>query len=210
MENEIPEEGILLTDTGPADSKRGEYRPFTGLLASYLSDPDVWANYEDKELAEAEEALRDWIEEMCKIPSWRATNSKRRKYTFSMLFELVTGDKYDQKKHASQVRMWVTLFRYYSSRIQKAGNINGKMYTKTVYLISPSRLKKPPYSLRLRVPWLVEHDMAIDARTIYGPMKDSLKPGHARNPRTEENMRKRREMGRKRYEQWSLGKKKTL
>ena len=166
---------------------------------AFLSDPEMWKNWEDVELAKAEEMLRDWIERMCEVPSWRSTRSKKRRYTFSMLFELVTGERYEQRKHARHIRMWTTLFRYYSSRIQNAASIDGKMYTKTIYVISPKRLERPPYSLRLRIPWLVEHGMAIDQRTMTNPQSDVLRPGHARNPRTEESMRRRHEEMKRRY-----------
>lgn len=195
---EIPEGGIPLTRDGEPERKPTRLEVCAEAQA-YLSDPEVWANYEDRFLAEAESILRSWMEEMCKVPKWRATSAKCRRYTFSMLFEILTGEPYDQKRHASQISTWTTLFRYYSSRVQKAGSINGKMYTKTIYVISPKRLKRPPYSIRLRIPWLVENGYAIDRRTMIGPNSDLVEPGHARNPRTEENMRLRRKKGRERY-----------
>lgn len=199
MIDEIPDTGFDLSGSDDADEKP-TMKPITGQIAVFLGDPKVWENYEDRRLAEAESALRAWIEEMSGQAKWRTTSAKCRRYTFSMLFHLVTGEEYDHKKHAGTVRMWSNLFRYYSSRVQKSASINGKQYNKTIYVISPQRLKKPPFSVRLRIPWLAEHGIAIDARTIYGPLNDDLKPGHARNPRTEENMRRRREEGRKRYE----------
>lgn len=204
MVDSIPDEGFDLL-AGGEERKKTEMKPITGQIAAMLGDPKVWENYENHELADAEEALRSWIEEMSRLPKWRTTNAKCRRYTFSMLFELVTGEKYVHSRHAGKTRMWANLFRYYSSRVQKSASINGKQYNKTVYVISPQRLKKPPFSVRLRIPWLAEHDIAIDARTIYGPLNDDIKPGHARNPRTEENMRRRREEGRKRYERRNDG-----
>ena len=205
MVDSIPETGINLADMASEGSKEPVKRkPLVGQAAAFLADPDVWKNYENDLLVEVETMLRDWMTEMCKLPSWRGTNAKRRKYTFSMVFELVTGERYDQKKHANQIKTWTTLLRYYSSRVQKSGNINGKFYSKTVYMLSPARLKRPPYSIRLRIPWLIEHGYAIDKRTIENMNGDLCEPGHARNPRTEANMRQRSKEARKRYEQWSL------
>lgn len=195
---EIPKEGIRLGGE-PVVPNLGPGMDIPPRAMAFLSDPQMWRNWEDVELAKAEEMLRDWIERMCEIPSWRSTRSKKRRYTFSMLFELVTGERYEQRKHAKYIRTWTTLFRYYSSRIQNAASIDGKMYSKTIYVISPKRLERPPYSLRLRIPWLVEHGMAIDQRTMTNPQSDVLRPGHARNPRTEESMRRRREEMRRRY-----------
>lgn len=198
--DQLPEEGIDLLALNTRNQEMPTIKkPLTGQAAAFLSDPELWENYENEALAAAETALRDWITEMRKVPSWNATNSKKRRYTFSMLFELVTGEKYEQRKHAKWISMWRTLFRYYSSRVQKAGSLDGKMYSKTIYVISPQRLKRPPFSLRLRIPWLVEHGYAIDKRTMYGPNSELVKPGHARNPRTDANMERRREEARERY-----------
>ena len=205
MVDSIPETGINLADMASEASKKPvERKPLVGQAAAFLADPDIWKNYENDLLAEVETMLRDWMTEMCKLPSWRGTNAKRRKYTFSMVFELVTGERYDQKKHANQIKTWTTLLRYYSSRVQKSGNINGRFYSKTVYMLSPARLKRPPYSIRLRIPWLIEHGHAIDKRTMENLNHDLCEPGHARNPRTEANMRQRSKEARQRYEQWSL------
>lgn len=205
MVDSIPEEGLdLLKTAAEASGKSIQRKPLVGQAAAFLADPDLWKNYENEKLAEIEEALRSWMEEMSQLPSWRTKNAKYRRYTFSMVFELVTGERYEQRRDASQIKAWTTLLRYYSSRVQKSGNIDGKFYSKTVYVLSPKRLERPPYSIRLRIPWLVEHGYAIDKRTMVNLNDDLVEPGHARNPRTEENMRKRREEGRKRYEKWSL------
>ena len=205
MVDSIPETGIDLVRMASDDAGEPVKRkPLVGQAAAFLADPECWENYENDLLAEVEQMLRDWIEEMSKVPAWRATNAKRRKYTFSMIFQLVTGERYDQRKHANQIKTWTTLLRYYSSRVQKSGNIDGRFHSKTVYVISPARLKRPPYSIRLRIPWLIEHGYAIDKRTMENLNGDLCEPGHARNPRTEANMRKRSEEARKRYEKWSL------
>lgn len=205
MVDTIPEEGLdLQAMASEASREPRQVKPLVGQAAAFLADEECWKNYENEMLAEVETALRSWIEEMSKLPAWRTTNAKMRRYTFSMVFELVTGEKYDQKKHANQIKTWTTLLKYYSSRVQKAGNINGKLYAKTVYVISPQRLKRPPYSIRLRIPWLMEHGYAIDKRTMENVNHDLCQPGHARNPRTEANMRERSRKARERYEEWSL------
>lgn len=207
MVDSIPETGINLADMASEASKKPiERKPLVGQAAAFLADPDIWKNYENDLLAEVETMLRDWMTEMSKLSAWNTTNAKKRKYTFSMVFELVTGERYDQKKHANQIKTWTTLLRYYSSRVQKSGNINGRFYSKTVYMLSPARLKRPPYSIRLRIPWLIEHGHAIDKRTMENLNHDLCEPGHARNPRTEANMRQRSKEARQRYEQWSLSK----
>ena len=207
MVDSIPETGINLVDMASEGSREPiKRKPLVGQAAAFLADPDIWKNYESDLLVEVETMLRDWMTEMSKLSAWKTTNAKRRKYTFSMVFELVTGERYDQKKHASQIKAWTTLLRYYSSRVQKSGNINGKFYSKTVYVLSPARLKRPPYSIRLRIPWLIEHGHAIDKRTMENLNHDLCEPGHARNPRTDANMRQRSKEARKRYEQWSLSK----
>ena len=207
MVDSIPETGINLADmASEASRKPVERKPLVGQAAAFLADPDIWKNYENDLLAEVETMLRDWMTEMSELSAWKTTNAKKRKYTFSMVFELVTGERYDQKKHANQIKTWTTLLRYYSSRVQKSGNINGRFYSKTVYMLSPARLKRPPYSIRLRIPWLIEHGHAIDKRTMENLNHDLCEPGHARNPRTEANMRQRSKEARQRYEQWSLSK----
>lgn len=205
MVDRIPEEGLdLQAMASEASSKPKEMKPLVGQAAAYLADEECWKNYENEMLADIEIALRSWMEEMSRLPAWKTTNAKRRKYTFSMVFELVTGEKYVQKKHANQIKAWTTLLKYYSSRVQKSGNINGKFYSKTVYMLSPARLKRPPYSIRLRIPWLAENGYAMDKRTMENLNGDLCQPGHARNPRTEANMRQRSKKARERYEQWSL------
>lgn len=167
-------------------------------VTPYLADPAVWKNYEDDDLYRADSLVRDWIAKMSENSGWRHRRLRRR-YTFSQLWKLIYGYDYDHKKHAKKLRMHVHLFNYYSSRVQKSAMIEGKLVTKTVYTISPGRLKKPPYSLRLRIEWMQEHGMQVDQRTFKDPRKELIKAGRARNPRTDANMRRRREEGRKRY-----------
>jgi len=167
------------------------------LLVPIFADRDKWANYSDLFLYEAEKALRKWIALCSKNSKWRG-QQKYRRYTFKMLYEEIFGKPYTQAETAPYMPRLVKLFSYYSSRIQKAGSINNKMYSKTIYCISPARLEKPPYSLRLRIEWFAERGEVPNNWNMKLP-KDSLKAGHARLPLTEANMERRREEGRRRY-----------
>ena len=88
---------------------------------------------------------------------------------------------------------------YYSTRKQKEGSILGKKINKTIYTLSLRRYKRlAPFSLKLRIPWLEEqgkvptwHNMQL--------VKDTLETGHARNKKTDENMRRRREQAQAAY-----------
>lgn len=196
MIDEIPEEGIPLGET---IGTKGERRPVVGNMAAFLSDPALWDNWEDKNLYECERMIRDWMAEMCKVPKWRASNAKCRRYTFSMAFQLVTGERYVQKKHARYIHAFTRVLAYYSSRVQKSGSIDGKFHSKTIYNLSPRRLERPPLSLRLRFEWLAERGVRPTKANMQNVDADVLRPGHARNPRTDEHMRERREAGRARY-----------
>lgn len=165
-------------------------------ILPYISSPEAWRQYNDDRVYEADKLTREWIAVLSKSNKWKASKGMRR-YTFSMIFGQIMGRPYDCKRDAKMTNAFSRVFAYYSSRVQKQGVIAGKAYTKTIYTISPARLRKPPYSLRLRLEWMADQGMIPDSRNMALP-KD-LKPGHARNPKTEENMRRRREEGRKRY-----------
>lgn len=166
-------------------------------LLPYLGEPDRWEQYTDAMTYEMDSMIREWIATMCKVPSWKRSYRNRR-YTMSMVIEQVYGRPYDQAKDQKRVMRLSRILAYYSTRVQNGGSINGKSYAKTIYTISPNRLNKPPYSLKLRLEWLAERGEVPTHRNMALP-KDDLKPGHARNPRTEKNMEKRREQARQRY-----------
>lgn len=197
MIDEIPETGIALGDDLSSKGERSGIED--GYQAAFLADPELWANWEDQRLYDAEVAIRGWIERMSENPKWARTNARCRRYTFSMVFELITGEKYDQKRHMKYVHTWTMVLSYYSSRVQKGGSINGRPYTKTIYNLSPKRLSRPPLSLRLRFEWLAERGVKPTEANMHNPQNDLLRPGHARNPRTDERMRQRREEARARY-----------
>ena len=109
---QIPTDGFdLLKKREKQVLSHDPKRMIVGHAESFLAEPGLWENYEDEALAKAETMLRDWITKMSEIPGWKRV-IKRRKYTFSMLFKMVTGDDYEQKKHAKEIRMWTNLFRY--------------------------------------------------------------------------------------------------
>ena len=163
----------------------------------YLASADRWEQYNNETVYTLDSLVRQWIATMAKSKAW-CNSAKKRRYTMSMVFEQIYGRKYDSTKDAKIVKPLTSILAYYSTRVQKSGSINGKTYTKTIYTISQRRLGKPPYSLKLRLEWLSERGELPTWRGMALP-KDDLKPGHARNPKTEANMERRREAGKARY-----------
>lgn len=166
----------------------------------YISDPAAWTQYSDEFIYEFEIMFREWLKIMSENTEW-CRKYRYRRYTTGMLWEILTGNKWNCKTDSKYSTKIAKIFAYYSCKIQKSGVIDNKHYTKTVYTISPPRLKNPPYSLKLRLEWLYEQGEIPTRQNMKLP-KDDLKPGHARNPRTEENMRLRHEEGNRRYQEW--------
>jgi len=166
-------------------------------LLPFISTTKAWEQYSDPVIYETDKLIRDWISIMRKNSRW-CSNVYRRKYTMSMIFEQIYGRPYDQKIDAKKTNKMQKVLAYYSTRVQTGGSIDRKKYTKTIYTISPKRVDKPPYSLRLRVEWLAEQGKIPTYQNMRMP-KDDLEPGHARNPRTDKNMQRRREQARKIY-----------
>lgn len=147
-----------------------------------LTTPDRWANYSDDAIYEADKRIRDWIRTM--RSKWTKKGMDRR-YSFVMLCDILGLSKIvETRKNYKSISK---VFAYYSTRINKQTTINGKK-CKNVYTISPKRLDRLPYSLRLR---LEEMDGEGAWQSFKLP-KDDLEPGHARNPRTEANMQRRK------------------
>lgn len=166
-------------------------------MMPWIGTSEAWEQYSDDRVYHADKLVRAWIAEMKRNSKWVRT-AKLRRYRFSDLFHLVTGEEYDASKHSKTVHIYTRIFSYYSSRIQRGGSINGKSKNKTIYCISPKRLEKCPYSLKLRLEWFAERGEIPTSANMALP-KDDLRIGHARNPRTEANMRKREAEGRRRY-----------
>ncbi len=190
----ISKEGWSFEEDKPVFESKRSTIPYEAM--PWLNDPEMMAKYEDPYIYDMEVKLREWIAEMSKISAWK-NNIKARRYTFGMLWKLVYGEDYDQKKHAKHIRRGINLFSHYSSRVQKAGSFNGKTRFKTTYVISPKRADCRPYGLKLRVEWLLENGYQLRADNMGEP--ERLMPGHARSPRTEANMERRREVGREKY-----------
>lgn len=190
-------DGWVFDLTAPEKSDVPKPQPLDDRMLPVLSDPAKWRNYSNDILYEGEKALRHLIAKLGENSTWH-NQARRRRYTFSMLFEMMFGRPYDQKKDARMVVPLTRVMAYYSSRIQKTGYVNGKWRDKTSYTISPKRLKRPPYSLRLRMEWLAEQGLVPNGKNMQLP-KDNLRPGHARNKRTDANMQRRSEEAKRRY-----------
>jgi hypothetical protein len=162
------------------------------MATSYLEGAGKWENYSDPVVYECDSLMRQFLESKTSDPKWNTTSTKWRRFTPGMMFEVLYGRKYEQADYPKILKL-LKIMGYYSSRIQKSGVIRGKKTNKNVYCLSLKRYKKmPPYSLKLRLEWLQEKGELPCWQNMRLP-SDYLKPGHARNKRTEENMEKRRE-----------------
>lgn len=172
------------------------------MVPGYLDGPGKWENYSDNVMYELESLLMKWFEANAGTERWR--KDKRgywRRFTCGMMFEQLYGRKADIRSHEDQVRLrrLPRLMAYYSSRVQKEGSVRGKKMTKSIYTLSTKLYhQRPPYNLKLRLEWLSDRGELPCWQNMKLP-KDDLKPGHARNPRTDENMRRRRERSRQLY-----------
>jgi len=172
------------------------------MAPGYLEGPGKWENYTDNYVYELESLLRKWF--ALKIDSGEWKNDKRgfyRRFTCKLIFEQLYGRLPDFNDHndRTKIRRLPKLLAYYSSRIQKNGSIRGKNYSKSIYTLSPKLYKtRPPYNLKLRLEWLSEKGEMPTWHNMMLP-KDDLKPGHARNKKTEENMRLRSERAKQRF-----------
>lgn len=165
-------------------------------LQPILNTQAKWENYSDHDTYRFDKLVREFIETMSKDPKWRGS-AKLRRYTMAMVWVRITATEWTSRENRYAARL-SKILAYYSTKVQKGGMIGGKAYSKTIYTLSPARLKKPPYSLKLRLEWLAERGELPTASNMDLP-RDDLKPGHARNPRTERNMERRREDGKRRY-----------
>lgn len=167
-----------------------------GQLVALLGESDRWSQYENKLVYELDSLVRQWIIENSKHAKWKSHYMCRR-YTMRMVYEQIYNKPYEPDGY---INSWLPrILTYYSTRVQKGGSIYGKTYsTRTIYTISPARIKKPPYSLKLRLEWFAENDI-MPTYSNMSLVKDKLKPGHARNPRTNANMVARSERAKARY-----------
>lgn len=172
------------------------------VFPGYLEGAGKWENYSDNVVYELESLLRKWFESKVDTEQWK--KDKRgywRRFTCGMMYEQLYGHKadMDDKDDRTKLRRLPKLLSYYSSKIQKEGSVRGKKMTKSIYTLSPKLYRqRPPYNLKLRLLWLQEKGELPCWQNMKLP-KDDLKPGEARNPKTNENMRIRRERAKQRY-----------
>lgn len=192
--------GAFVLGGEPETIKRGD-KVFRNDVVPFINEPKAWEQYHNTVLYDAEVTLRNWIKEMSKDPKWYGSH-KNRRYMFSQLFEILFGRPYENSD-AKYIRQLTDLFSYYSSRIQNTfwDKERQKSRTKTNYTISPKRADKPPYSLKLRMEWFDEQGIKMTEYNMRLYERD-LKPGHARNPRTNANMEKRSEKKREQYREY--------
>lgn len=165
-----------------------------------LTRPDAWENYSDDLVYETDKRIREWIEKMRNTWSRRGLD---RRYTFRQLVQILgIEDEVDTRKNYAIVSR---VFAYYSTKIQKQATVDGKK-KKNVYTISVARLKRAPYSLRLRMEAMMDNG---DPRSLRLP-KDDLEMNHARNKRTEANMRRRSEEARRRHREYQAERRERL
>lgn len=186
-------EPFSLKDEKPKQFSTRENLPKWAI--PYLSSEQAWDNYSDPLVYEVDKRLREWIKEM--RPVWRTKRGQGldRRFQFATLMEII-GIEIDQEVRKNYQKI-ARIFAYYSSKVSKQTRING-VKKKGVYTISPSRVDRQPYSLKLR---MEEFGDQMDGRQFRLP-EDDLEPGHARNPRTDENMQRRAEEGRRRMNEY--------
>lgn len=161
--------------------------------APYLSTTKAWDNYSDELVYEVDKRMRKWLKE--NKSRWTKRKATDRRFTMAEILKLIGLDVDPRGKNLIRVKHVIA---YYSTKIQKRLIING-VRKKTVYTVSPRRLERQPYSLKLRIELMGDEEGTW--RELRVP-KDNLEPGHARNPRTEANMRRREEIGRKNWNEY--------
>lgn len=169
-------------------------------MAPILGTAEQWNNYTNQILYDWEVLVRQWILRHAENHKW-ASYSKNRRYTMKMVIEEITGEEYDQAKFAKVTPVLRKILEFYSTKVAKSGSINGKNYTKTIYTVSQKRVKsQKPISLKLRLEMFKEqgiiptvNNMQLHSKRAY------LKPGQARNPRTQATIDKRRAAAKERY-----------
>ena len=175
----------------------------------FLVDRKAWDNYTDDVTYDADKRMRAWMREMCNDQRW-VKGYKLRRYMYKQLFRILYGREYDYKTDAKYTYKLQRVFAYYSSSIRTAAkNDDGKWCAKPAYIISPKRLKCPPYSLKLRYEEFAEQGIMPDRYNMAVP-KDNLATGHARNPQIDEAMQKRKQQKRERYNEYQRARNSNL
>lgn len=168
-------------------------------VTAHLKDK-AWDQYCDPDIYDADKRIRKWAAESRKeIKSWTHIN-KYRKFAMYQMFEILYGRPYDGQKDSAFGGKFRNLMNYYASSIQKY-TYDSKTDTcknRHCYTLSPKRLSGPPYSLKLRHEWLLENGRVPNHANMQLPRKH-LEPGHSRNKKTEDNMRRRSEKAKEKY-----------
>lgn len=189
--------GFSLTDPD-AQLDLGECPTPEPIAQSYMTKPEQWENYTDPFLYEFEKKLLDYLHTMSQSRAW-CTHQYMRKYTMDMMMMVLLGRHYNSKTDRIYVTRMKHILAYYSTRIQTSyyNREKHKTINKTCYVISARRFKNIlPYSLKLRLEVLAEQGKLPNSSNMSLHKVPELKPGHARNPRTNANMEKRSEQKR--------------
>lgn len=170
------------------------------MATNYLAGPGKWDNYSDPVTYECDSLLRQFLASKQNDAQWTQPNPRWRRFTTGMMFEILFGRKYDPKTDYRYGFRLSKIMAYYSTRAIKEGSIHGKRYKKTIYTLSLKRYAKlAPYSLKLRVEWLAEQGKLPTWQNMKLP-KDDLVAGHARNKVVDENMKRRSDRAKERYD----------
>lgn len=195
--------GFRLDDDRDITRRIRESKPKDEARVPYMTSADQWENYNDTITCEAERKFREWAKTKLDDKQWCGNgkpNQRLRRYTFGQLWEICFGFPFDSKTDMAAFFKVSKVFAHYSSKLMKGGhNIQKAKRTKhTVYCLSVTRIRKaPPFCLKLRVAWLAEQGRIPNVHNMQ--VYPTLEAGHARNPRTEANMRKRSDAAKKRH-----------
>lgn len=199
-------EGFIIDDDGWSleDSESQETNEFKDptprWAIPYIATPEALKNYTDDVVYEADKRIREFIESM--KGKWTKRGMDRR-ISFGDLCKILGID--DVVKSRKNYNSVARVFAYYSCRTYKDTNINGER-KKNVYKLSPQRLKRMPYSLKLRIEMLQD---GCYSKQMELP-KDDLEMGHARNPRTEANIERRKEKSRNAFNEYQRKRRESL
>lgn len=194
----IDEEGWDLGKEKPEDLHLKDPAPRWAI--PYIATPEAMKNYSDDLIYETDKRLREFIESM--KGKWSKRGMDRR-ISFGDLTKLLGLDEAVKKR--KNYNSVARVFAYYSCRTYKETNING-VRKKKVYMLSPWRLRRLPYSLRLRIEMLQD---GCHPKQMELP-KDDLEMGHARNPRTEANIERRKEDARNAFNEYQRRRRESL
>lgn len=189
-------EPFRLDGTIPIAKESTELEPEDQFLQCFASQKQ-WDNYANRFIYECDKFLRSYIER--NKEEWsKPGNKMKQRLSFAMAFKVMFGRPYDQKTDAWCYNQLDRVLRYYSVTVAKGSTVwdrdhecKKQMKKATVYTLSPSRLKKQPYSLKLRIETMVANGEMPNHRKLRLP-KDNLPTGHSRNPKTEEVKNNRR------------------